>query len=172
MSASPHQVHHFLFRSKKLNVLQDPGDGGIIRPTADLQVCEMVSSTTETRTLANPTKPGIRFLLRMLTDGGDIVVSAENGLNPALDTEVTFDDAGDFIELLSVTLVANTSYRWEILCMDSSGAIVSSTSPSASSSSSPSASASSSPSASASASPSTSPSASASHSPSSSPSAT
>lgn len=152
MSTSPHRIHHDLYRGPK--ILKDPGNAGIIRFNQDLQVCELVTGASgETRTLANPTKPGIRAHIRLLTDGGgDAVITAPNGLNAALDTVATLGDAGDFLELISVTLVANTSYRWEALLQ--SGVAISSTSPSATPSSSPSASASSSPSSSASSSPS------------------
>ena len=110
--AQPSNIHHQLYRGPK--VLDDPGNGKTIRVAQDLQICEMVSTGAETRTLANPTKPGIRFVLRMLTDGGDIVVTAANGLNPSLHTTATFADAGDLISLVSVSLTA-TTYRWEIL---------------------------------------------------------
>jgi hypothetical protein len=143
--ANPRTVHHDLYKGAKR--MADPGNGGVIRPNKDLQVCELVSGASgETRTLANPTKPGIRFHLRLLTDGGgDVVVTATNGLNALLETEATLADAGDFMELLSVTLVANTSYRWESLA--NTGTVISSASSSTSPSTSPSASASSSPSA-------------------------
>lgn len=108
----PSNIHHQLYKGAKL--LVDPGDGGTIRPIRDLQLCEMVSTATETRTLANPSKAGIRFMLRMLTDGGDIVVTAANGLNSSLNTQATFADAGDFLWLLSVSLTSST-YRWEVL---------------------------------------------------------
>lgn len=82
---SPLRLHHDLYRGPKITA--DPGNGKTIYPNKDLQICEMVSTgADETRTLANPTKPGIRFVLRMLTDGGDIVVTAANGLNTALET--------------------------------------------------------------------------------------
>ena len=54
-------------------ILADPGDGGTIRPTMNFQICELVSATAETRVLANPDRPGIRFTLRLLTDGGSIM---------------------------------------------------------------------------------------------------
>ena len=110
---SIHSIHHDLYKAAK--GLADPGDGGTIRPVQDLQVCEMVTTGAETRTLLNPTKPGIYFTLRLLTAGGDAVVTAENGLNVTLNTEATFDAAGEALELISVTKVANTTYRWEIL---------------------------------------------------------
>ncbi len=162
MSNSPHQLLHFLYRGPKS--MKDPGDAGIIRPDKDLQICEMVSgASNETRTLATPTKPGIRLVLRMKTDGGgDIVVTAAAGYNVALETQATFADASDFLSLISVT-ISGTSYRWEAL-EGNLGTVIASASASSSPSTSPSTSASSSPSAS------TSPSASVSHSPSSSPS--
>ena len=58
-----HRIHTDLYRQPK--DMPDPGNGGTIRVTEDLQICEMVSVAAETRTLANPTKSGIRFVLRM-----------------------------------------------------------------------------------------------------------
>ena len=160
--SSAHRVHHDLYRGSK--AMADPGDGGTIRATEDLQICEMVSTGADTRTLAAPTKPGIRLVIRHLTDGGSIVITAAEGLNTLLETEVTMSEAGDLLYLISVTLVANSTYRWEILVNTAS--VVSSASKSSSPSASISASKSSSPSASKSSSPSTSPSASKSSSPS------
>ena len=110
--STAHRIHHDLYRADK--VLKDPGDGKTIRFNEDLQICEMVSTTTETRTLAAPTKPGIRAVIRMLTDGGDIVVTAAEGLDTGLDTVATFADASDLLSLISVSLTATTC-RWEIL---------------------------------------------------------
>ena len=109
---SAHRIHHWLYGGSK--VLHDPGNGKTIQVNQDLQVCEMVSTTTETRTLANPTKPGIRFTLRLFADGGDVVVTASNGLNVTLNTAATFADDGDQLEMVSVTKTAGV-YRWEIL---------------------------------------------------------
>ena len=113
-----HRILHDLYEAPKL--LADPGDGGTIRPSEDLVMCELVSAAAETRVLANPTKPGIRFVVRMLTDGGDITMSAENGLNVALETSATFADAGDMLSLISVTKTAGSppsaaTYRWQVL---------------------------------------------------------
>lgn len=109
-----HRIHHDLYRASK--VLQDPGDAKTIRFTEDLQICEMVSTTIggETRTLAAPTKPGIRAVVRMMTDGGDIVMAAAAGLNVSLNTSATFAEASDMLSLISVSLTA-TTYRWQIL---------------------------------------------------------
>jgi hypothetical protein len=126
-------------RSIGPGILRDPGNAGVIRPDMNFQVCEMVSTGSETRTLANPDRVGIRFLLRMLTDGGDIVVTASNGLNPEGDTVSRFADAGDSLSLVSVTLSASSgTFRWDVQ-EGNVGAPISSTSPSSSISSSPSA---------------------------------
>jgi len=110
-----HRVHNDLYEGPKK--LDDPGDGETIQVVDDLSICEMVSTTTETRTLADPTKPGIRFTLRLLTDGGDIVVHAAEGFNVQLETDATFADAGDTLELISVTKTCGYPgvFRWQIL---------------------------------------------------------
>ena len=119
MGMQPQNIHHNLYRGPK--TLDDPGTGNTIRATEDLSICELVSvGADETRTLANPTKPGIRLTMRMLTDGGDVVVSVANGVNVALETNVTFADAGDFLSLISVTKTAKSplsaaTHRWQIL---------------------------------------------------------
>jgi len=105
-----HRIHHDLYRASK--GMTDPGNGGTIRVTQDLQICEMVSASAETRTLANPTKAGLRFVLRLFTDGGDVVVTAANGLNVTGNTEATFADASDMLSLVSVS--HTTGYRWQI----------------------------------------------------------
>jgi len=109
---SAHRLHHELYSGGK--ILTDPGNGKTIQVAKDLQICEMVSTTTETRTLANPTKPGIRFTLRLFDDGGDVVVTASNGLNVTLNPAATFADDGDQLEMISVTKTTGV-YRWEIL---------------------------------------------------------
>lgn len=114
MSISPHRIAHDLYRGPK--VITDPGDGGTIRANADLQICELTSGASdETRVLANPTKPGIRFILRMKTDGGGaVVVTAASGLNTALAGYASFADVGDSLSMISVSLTA-TTYRWDVL---------------------------------------------------------
>jgi len=111
---SAHRLHRELYSGGKR--FTDPGDAKTIRVSQDIQICEMLTGATgETRTLANPTKPGISFTLRLLTDGGgDAVVTASNGLNVDLKTVATFADAGDQLEMISVTKSAGV-YRWEIL---------------------------------------------------------
>lgn len=128
-------------------IVKDPGNGGNIKFNQNFQICEMTSGASgETRTLDNPDRPGIHCAIRLMTDGGgDVVLTAANGLNASLDTVATFADAGDFLPLLSVTQSAG-SYRWEIN-EGNVGTVISSSSPSSTPSSSVSSSPSSSPSA-------------------------
>ena len=112
------RIHNDLYQGPK--AMDDPGDAETIQVVADLSICEMVSATAETRTLADPTKPGIRFTLRLLTDGGDVIVYAAQGFNVQLETRATFADAGDTLELISVTKTRDGTeaagvYRWQVL---------------------------------------------------------
>lgn len=108
--SDPHNVHHNLYRVGKS--MLDPGDAGIIHVSEDLQILEIVTTAAETRTLADPTKAGIRFVLRLFTDGGNLVVTAAGGLNAAGNTQATFADASDMLELVSVK--TSTGFRWQI----------------------------------------------------------
>lgn len=113
--SDPHNIHHTLYRNAAR--MKDPGNAGTIRVTEDLQICEMVSTAAETRTLAAPTKSGIRFVLRLMTDGGDVVVTAENGFNVTGETAARFADASDLLSLISVEYAAGPpkTYRWEVM---------------------------------------------------------
>lgn len=115
----PHNIHRHLYEVDR--IIPDPGDGKTITVREDLSICELVSVAAETRILANPTKSGIRFILRMKTDGGDIVVTASNGFNAtAGETKATFNDASDLLNLISVEKTAATAtspavFRWQIM---------------------------------------------------------
>ncbi len=109
----PHRIHADLYEYD--HTLTDPGNAGIIRVTQDLQICEMVSTTAETRTLAAPTKPGLRFVLRLMTDGGDVVVTTPNGFNSLVETKATFNDASDLLNLISVETPTLGTFRWQIM---------------------------------------------------------
>jgi hypothetical protein len=110
----PHNIHRHLYEAEHL--LRDPGNGGTIRVNGDLLICEMVSAAAETRALVAPTKPGIRFALRLMTDGGDVVVTAENGFNSVGDTVARFAEASDLLSLISVEYAAGPpkTFRWEL----------------------------------------------------------
>ncbi len=108
-----HRIHTDLYSVPKSMI--DPGNAGIIRVTEDLQILEMVSTTAETRTLAPPTKSGLRFVLRLMTAGGDVVVTTVNGFNNAGESKATFNDASDLLNLLSVETATLGTFRWQIM---------------------------------------------------------
>ena len=113
---SAHRALRDLFRAFEANgpgVLNDPGDAGSIEPTGYGQICELVTTGAETRTLAAPTKAGIRFHLRMTTDGGDCVVTASVTLNETGNTVATFNAVGESLDLISVTDAS--VIRWDIV---------------------------------------------------------
>jgi hypothetical protein len=109
----PHNIHHKVYNAE--HRMTDPGNGGTIRVTEDLQICEMVSTGAETRTLAAPTKSGTRFVLRLMTDGGDVVVTTPNGFNNAGESKATFNDASDLLNLISVETATRGVFRWQIM---------------------------------------------------------
>src|ERR1041385_1100637 len=77
----------------------DPGDAGAI-PVSQSGICNLTSAGAETRTLAVPGFAGQRLTLCMDTDGGDIVVTAAQAFNQAGNTTITFDTAGDVVDLV------------------------------------------------------------------------
>ncbi len=109
---TPHNIHSHLYDVDHL--LTDPGNGGTIRFKGDLQLCEMVSTGAETRTLAPPSKSGLRAAIRLKTDGGDVVVTHTNGFNAAGESKATFNDASDILILQSVETATPGTFRWQI----------------------------------------------------------
>ena len=57
--------------------------------------------------------PGASGTVRLKTAGGNVTVSAANGLNVAGNTAAVFGDVGDQLDMVSVS--HTTGYRWEIL---------------------------------------------------------
>ncbi len=91
----------------------DPGDASTLYVDRYGHLFELVSAGAETRTLANPDRPGVLAIVRMKTDGGDITLTAAAGINVAGNTQAVFGDVGDQLLLISVS--AASGYRWEIL---------------------------------------------------------
>lgn len=109
----PHNIHRHLYEVDR--IIADPGDGKTIHVREDLSICELVSAAAETRTLAAPTKSGIRFILRLKDDGGDVVVTTPNGFNNAGESKATFNDASDLLNLISVETATRGTFRWQIM---------------------------------------------------------
>lgn len=92
------------------NAIADPGDAGDIPVLASGHV-PIVTAGAETRSLADPTFTGQRMLLCMKTDGGDAVVTADSAINQTGNNTLTFEDAGDSIELVAIESGASKVWR-------------------------------------------------------------
>lgn len=90
----------------------DPGTGGTITVDRNLAVVNLVSAAAETRTLARPTRIGVRCALEFKTDGGDITLTVTGGYNLAAQTSYTFTDAGQVAEFISC--YDGTNYFWRL----------------------------------------------------------
>lgn len=106
-------AHRTLFDMRRAPfAMVDPGDAGSIVPDRWGAVCPIVSTAAETRTLAQPTKPGMQCTLVLKTDGGDVTVTVTGGYNIDDDTTLVFSEAGEWVEFSSVDI--GGSYYWRI----------------------------------------------------------
>ncbi len=76
-------------------VIADPGNAGAIPITASGYVPLVTAAGAQTRTVADPTKVGLRLCLHFLTDGGDCVITFASPVNAAGNTILTHDTAGE-----------------------------------------------------------------------------
>lgn len=102
------------FAQGAVETVTDPGDAGTITPPtngANFSVA-IVTAGAETRVMGTPTRLGQRAIIRFLTDGGNFTMANASGWRGFVDsTTVTFDDAGDAIELVAVGTGAATDWR-------------------------------------------------------------
>jgi len=94
-------------------ILADPGSAGTITVTMYWQICSVVTAAAETRTLAQPNRPGIIATVVLKTDGGDLTLTVTGGYNQDADTAMVFADAGDFVTFISLDI--GGSYYWRVL---------------------------------------------------------
>ena len=97
----------------------DPGVGKTLQLSKAFAVFHLVSADTETssakkRTLSLPDRSGLEVMLNMQADAGDILVTVTGGYDAAGNTDITFNDVGDWVRLVSVCISA-TSFRWRIV---------------------------------------------------------
>ena len=90
--------------------IADPGDAGAI-PVGLSGVCDVVSATSETRTLARPSYIGQWLILSFKTDGGDCVVTCATTVNVTANTIITFDTAGEMLYLLAIRSGSDLVWR-------------------------------------------------------------
>ena len=87
----------------------DAGDAGALPATGG--TVNMTSAAAETRTLANPASLGIKLILVMDVDLGDIVITSASGVNVAGNTILTFDTAGESAVLESAQVGGSLVWR-------------------------------------------------------------
>ena len=90
--------------------IADPGASGAI-PVGLSGVCELVSAGAETRTLGRPSYLGQWLVLSFKTDGGTITLTCASGLGVTARTIITFDTAGEMIELRAVRSGSDLTWR-------------------------------------------------------------
>ena len=93
--------------------LKDPGDGGLIRIERYATHVDLVTAGAETRTLARPSKAGLRCVLNFQTDGGNCVVTSLAQLNSTGNNTITFATAGQMLELHSRRL--GSDLEWTVV---------------------------------------------------------
>ena len=108
---SGHRVAHDMAKAPLHQISKTAGETIVIDRYG--QIVEIETGGAEARTLANPSRAGIRAFIRMKADGGDATMTASNGLNVAGNTTAVFADVGDMLEVLSVS--HTSGFRWEIL---------------------------------------------------------
>lgn len=93
--------------------IEEFGDGGTIIVRKDRAFYPIVSTSSNTLTLARPTKAGIRATFFHKTDGGSLALTVTGGYNKLGYTIAIFYAVGDFLELVSVP--DSTSFRWQVV---------------------------------------------------------
>lgn len=89
----------------------DPGTGKTIYVERSPCLVPLTSVGVETRTVANPTRPGAILTLAMKVDGGDITVTFSTAYDEAGTTTFVFSDPGQFIMLQAVR-ISTTVIAW------------------------------------------------------------
>lgn len=93
------------------------GDG--IKPDRSPCVSVLKTYAAETRTLPAPISLGQELTIAMDTDGGDCVVTASHAVNQAGSTIMTFDNAGETVKLVAISI--DGAFRWRVVANDGVG---------------------------------------------------
>lgn len=113
---SAHNVLQELLQADAL--LIDPGTGRTVQTDRAEAFLSLRSAGAETRVLAAPSRRGQNLTIAMDTDGGDVAVTQSGSVafNQAGNTTITFNDAGDIVELVAITIAG--VLRWRIKSND------------------------------------------------------
>jgi hypothetical protein len=93
------------------------GDG--IKPDRSPCVAVLKTYGAETRALPAPIALGQELTITMDTDGGDCVVTASHAVNQAGNTILTFDNVGETIRLVAISIAG--AFRWRVVANDGVG---------------------------------------------------
>lgn len=121
---TPLNVLHQMYSAPYL--IADPGDAETINVNQQFAVVPVVTATSETRILAQPTKAGIFAAIVLDKDGGDLTLTVNPtsgtayGYNADNATTIVFDDAGDFVVFFSVKI--GTEYAWRVIAQEGTNA--------------------------------------------------
>ena len=96
----------------------DPGNGGVIPISQSGSVELVIGSGAETTTLPRPENPGTRLTINAVTvDGGSRSITATGDFDESGSGTVVFNNAGEFLELVSVRSSWNTNV-WRVVGSD------------------------------------------------------
>lgn len=95
------------------HTIPDPGTGKSLEVTLDCFICNLVSTTTETRTLPAPAKEGLQGTICGKTVGGAITLTITGGYEQGGDTTLVFDTNGDWVKVESINV--NGTVRWAVV---------------------------------------------------------
>lgn len=113
---SSHNTLHELFSDACPYVIADPGNAGTLTCDRQMAMFKLTSAAAETRTLAQPTKPGIMCAVVVDVYVGDITLTVTGGYNQAAATSLTLGTAGDWVLFYSVEV--GTSYYWRVIASE------------------------------------------------------
>jgi|TARA_R110002153_G_scaffold33647_14_gene101372 hypothetical protein len=100
------------------NIIADPGASGAI-PVIKSGSVSIVSATTETRTVADPTFVGQTLNIGLKTDGGTVTMTSASPVNQTGNNTLAFADVGD--HLMLVASEDGADIEWRIVANDGVG---------------------------------------------------
>jgi len=97
------------------NIIADPGASGAVPVTKSGSV-SIVSATTETRTIADPTFVGQVLNIGLKTDGGTVTVTTASPVNQTGNNTLAFADVGDHLMLIGSE--DGSDIEWRVVAND------------------------------------------------------
>lgn len=110
-----HESTQLMLQNALTNAIADPGDGEAI-PVTESGYVPIVTSGSETRTLAAPSFIGQQLMLYVKTDGGTCVITVASAINQTGNNTITMADVRDVIQLVAIESGANKV--WHVVSND------------------------------------------------------